>query len=66
MQRWHVALAAYVVIAVAAGFTLSDLRVRGVTLAVLALFALRTWVHSQRERRTIRDSASRESSIGPM
>ena len=47
MQRWHGALVAYAVIALAAWFTLSDLRIRGVTLAVLAFFALRTWAHSQ-------------------
>jgi len=47
MQRFYVTLVAYAVIALAAWFTLSDLRIRGVTLAVLAFFALRSWAHSQ-------------------
>jgi hypothetical protein len=66
MQRFYVALVAYAVVALAAWFTLSDLRIRGVTVIVLAGFALRTWAHGQRERREAEASASRESSIGPM
>ncbi|MGH9557349.1 MAG: hypothetical protein ACRD2Y_16165 [Terriglobales bacterium] len=47
MQRLHVALVAYAVIALAAWLTLSDPRIRGVTLVVLAVFALRTWARAQ-------------------
>jgi hypothetical protein len=65
MQRLHAALALYGVIALAAWFTLEDFRIRGVTLIVLAGFALRSWAHDRHERREGRD-ASRESSIGPM
>ena len=39
------ALAAYVVIAVLVWSTISDSRIRLVTLAILAMFALKTWVH---------------------
>jgi hypothetical protein len=43
-KRLALALLAYVAIAVLAFRTLDDARVRGVTLAVLAMFAIRTWV----------------------
>jgi len=39
------ALAAFVALGVLSWTTLSDPRIRLVTLAVLALFALKTWVH---------------------
>jgi hypothetical protein len=38
------ALAAYVALAALAFATLPDQRVRGATLAILALFAVKTWV----------------------
>ena len=43
-NRFALALIAYVALAVLALATLSDPRVRVVTLAVLAMFALKTWV----------------------
>ena len=43
-KRLGLALLAYAVIAVLAIKTLDDPRVRGVTLAVLAMFAVKTWV----------------------
>ncbi|MGH8459105.1 MAG: hypothetical protein ACRESV_07115 [Nevskiales bacterium] len=47
MQRLHVALAAYAVLALAAWLTLGDARFRAVTLVVLAGLALRTWARAQ-------------------
>ncbi len=44
MNRLTLALVAFVALGVLAWTTLSDERVRLVTLAILALFALKTWV----------------------
>jgi hypothetical protein len=43
-KRLVLAFLAYAAIAVLAIKTLDDPRVRGVTLAILAMFALKTWV----------------------
>jgi hypothetical protein len=43
-KRLVLALAAYVALAALAYATLPDPKVRGVTLAVLAMFAVKTWV----------------------
>ena len=43
-KRLLFALFAYAAIAVLALKTLDDPRVRGVTLAILAMFAVKTWV----------------------
>ena len=43
-KRLLLALLAYAALAVLAFKTLDDPRVRGVTLAVLAMFAVKTWV----------------------
>jgi hypothetical protein len=43
-KRLVLAFVAYAAIAVLAFKTLDDLRVRGVTLAILAMFAVKTWV----------------------
>ena len=43
-KRLILALLAYAAIAVTACKTLEDPRVRGVTLAILAMFAVKTWV----------------------
>ena len=45
MNRLAMALAAYVVIGVLVWSTISDSRIRLATLAILAMFALKTWVH---------------------
>ncbi len=44
MKRLVLAMAAFVALGVLAWTTLSDQRVRLVTLAILAMFALKTWV----------------------
>ena len=43
-KRLFFAFAAYAALAALALTTLSDHRIRGVTLAVLAMFAVKTWV----------------------
>ena len=43
-KKLALAMVAFVALGVLAFSTLSDHRVRGVTLAVLAMFALKTWV----------------------
>jgi hypothetical protein len=43
-KRFALALVAYVALAALALATLNDQRIRGVTLAVLAMFAVKTWV----------------------
>jgi hypothetical protein len=43
-KRLVLALAAYVVLAALAFKTLPDPRVRGATLVILAMFAVKTWV----------------------
>jgi hypothetical protein len=44
VKRLFLALLAYAALAALAIKTLDDPRVRGVTLAILAMFALKTWV----------------------
>ncbi len=44
MNRLYLALAAFVVLGALAWTTLSDPRMRFATLAVLAMFALKTWL----------------------
>jgi hypothetical protein len=43
-KRLLLAFAAYVALAALALTTLSDHRIRGVTLAILGMFAIKTWV----------------------
>ena len=44
MNRLIAGLIAYVVLGLLSWLTLSDLRIRLVTLAILAMFAVKTWV----------------------
>jgi len=44
MNRLYLALAAFVVLGALAWTTLSDPRMRFATLAVLAMFAVKTWL----------------------
>ena len=44
MNRLLVALAAFVALGILSWSTLSDPRIRAATLAVLAMFALKTWM----------------------
>jgi hypothetical protein len=45
LKRLAVAMGAFVALGILAWNTLSDERIRLATLAVLAMFALRTWMH---------------------
>ena len=42
------ALIGYAIIGLLVFFTIHDQKIRAVTFAILAMFALRTWVHSRR------------------
>ena len=58
MNRLFVAFGAYLVLAVLAWTTLSDPKFKFATLAILAMFAIRTWSWSKKldhERRGRRD-----------
>jgi hypothetical protein len=44
VKRLALAFVAYVALGALAFATLSDQRIRGVTLAILAMFAVKTWV----------------------
>ena len=48
MNKFLVAMGAYVVLAALAWTTLSDPKFKFATLAILALFAVRTWSWSKR------------------
>jgi len=50
VSKLGIALTIYVAVAVLAWFTLSDQRIRLVTLAILGLFAVRTVTHEFRKR----------------
>jgi uncharacterized protein YhhL (DUF1145 family) len=51
MIRFSTAMVLFGVVALLAWTTLSNERVRGVTLLVLGLFAVRTWAHRRRQVR---------------
>jgi len=57
-RKLLVALGAFVVLAALAWQTLSDERIRWVTLAVLGLFTVRTLVHWRREQQAVHKSDS--------
>jgi hypothetical protein len=44
VNRLAAALIAYVVLGILTWTTISDSRVRGITLAILAMFAVKSWV----------------------
>ena len=50
MQKFWIAMVAYVVLGFLAWQTLSDEKLRLVTVVILAFFALRTWLHWRHER----------------
>ncbi len=68
MNRLTIALGAYAVLAILALVTIDDQKFRLATLAVLAMFAVRTWSWSRKQEREDRDGARRaisERSIAP-
>ncbi|MFZ0312022.1 MAG: hypothetical protein WAL85_04870 [Candidatus Korobacteraceae bacterium] len=55
MKRLLVAFAVYAVLAALAWTTLSDPKFKFATLAILAMFAVRTWTWSKKQEREHRD-----------
>ena len=51
----------YAVIALVAVLTLKDQKVLGVTLLLLGMFAVRTWIHQRRQ--DLEDDADRERQL---
>ncbi len=62
MNRLLVACVAFVVLAGLAWTTLSDERIRLVTLAILGLFAVKTWLH-RKDCRGARDDSDSEATL---
>jgi len=63
VNRLLFGLIAYVVLAVLSWTTLSDQRIRIVTLAILAMFAVKTWV---RRKDFIHPDKGSDTNDGPM
>jgi hypothetical protein len=49
VSRFSIALTLYGLLGILAWFTLPDQRIRFVTLALLAMFAFKSWVHHRRQ-----------------
>jgi len=60
MNRLWVALGAYAVLAILAATTIADQKFKLATLAILAMFAVRTWSWSRKQDREARDRQDRE------
>ena len=65
MNRLFLALGAYVVLAVLSWTTISDQKIRLVTLAILAMFAVKTLLHRKDAMHADREEHG-ESENGPM
>jgi hypothetical protein len=63
VNRLLLAMGAFVALGILAWTTLSDERIRLVTLAVLVMFALKTWLH--RNHAVHRDRESESSKASP-
>jgi hypothetical protein len=50
VSRFSIALALFGLLGLISWLTLSDPKVRGLTLALLAMFAVKTWLHHRREQ----------------
>ena len=60
MKRLWFALGAYAVLAAVAWTTLSDEKFKLATVAILAMFAIRTWSWSKKQEREQRDRRDEE------
>jgi len=58
LSRFSIALALYGLLGVLAWLTLPDPKIRALTLVLLGMFALRSWVHHRREALEKRDGSS--------
>jgi len=56
VNRLSMAMGAFVVLGALAWMTLSDARIRLMTLAILAMFAVKTWVRRKEAVRPDRES----------
>ena len=56
MNRLSMAMGAFVVLGALAWMTLSDARIRLMTLAILAMFAVKTWVRRKESVRPDRET----------
>ena len=56
MNRLSMAMGAFVVLGALAWMTLSDPRIRLMTLAILAMFAVKTWVRRKESVRPDRET----------
>ena len=61
VSRFSKALVMFVVLGLLAWFTLPDDKVRGLTLALLAMFAVKTWLHYRRQQ--IEENAERDRQL---
>ena len=64
-MRLYVAMIAFVVLGAAAWMTLTDQRLRLMTLAVLGMFAVKTWLR-RREATRLKAGSDVEQSSQPM
>jgi membrane protein implicated in regulation of membrane protease activity len=62
VNRLMLAMGAFVALGILAWNTLSDERIRLATLAVLAMFALRTWMHRKDKDRDVQHSEGESGS----
>jgi len=62
VNRLAAALIAYAVLGALTWFTISDSRIRGITFAVLALFAVKSWL--RRNDVMHRDKESESNDVG--
>lgn len=51
MKKLWVALGAFAVLMVLTWITIDDQKIRLAALAILAMFAVRTWTHSRKQQR---------------
>jgi hypothetical protein len=61
-SRFSIALALYGLLGLLAWLTLPDQKIRGVTLVLLAMFAVKSWLHHRRQ--ALERNDSRGSSTG--
>jgi uncharacterized membrane protein YfcA len=64
--RLSIAMIAFVVLGAAAWMTLTDQRLRLMTLAVLGMFAVKTWLRRREATRLKAESEVEQSSSQPM
>jgi hypothetical protein len=61
LNRFSIALVLFGLLGLLAWFTLPDSKVRAVTLALLAMFAVKTWLHHRRQQ--IEQDAERDREL---